>query len=77
MGIGFTEVRRRFKRAQIDLGVRDTAESPRDLREALLRAGTTEKKRVTSGTRLQRATNGAGAGSGALGFGSVERAGWA
>ena len=49
MGIGFTEVRQHFKRAQIDLGVRDTVESPRYLWEALLRAGTTEKKRVTGG----------------------------
>ena len=49
MGVGFTEVRRRFKRAQIDLGVRDTAESPRDLQEALLRAGTMEKKGLTGG----------------------------
>ena len=55
----------------------NTVESPRDLREALLHAGTTEKKGVTGGTGLQRAAYGAGAGSGALGFGSVERAGWA
>ena len=63
MGVGFTEVRRRFKRAQIDLGVRDTAESPRDLREALLRAGMTEKIGLTGGALGSAGSAHAGCGS--------------
>ena len=44
--------RGQIKGEAVILGLRDTAESPRDLREELLRAGTTEKKGVTGGPGL-------------------------
>ena len=45
------------------LGVRDTAESPRDLREELLCAGTTEKKGLTGGALGSAGSAHAGCGS--------------
>ena len=57
--------RGKIKGEAVILGVRDTAESPRDLREELLRVGTTEKKGLTGGAL------------GSVGSGHAGRATWA
>jgi hypothetical protein len=73
-----------FKKEAEDLGVRvwrggSPGISAGDRGGALRARGGCgwREKGPTGGTGLQPAANGVSAGSGALGFGSVERAGWA